>query len=550
MENVSQRPVIVIGHKNPDTDSICAAIAYSRLKRKITGENYIDCRAGHLNEETQYVLDKLGVPSPAYIKDVRTQVRDMEIKMVDGVSRNISMKAAWQLMRDADVVTLPVTQGAELEGVITMGDIVESYMDLYDSRMLSMAKTSYQNVVDSLAGTMVVGEIGDSIEKGKVLIAAGNPEEIEKYVEPGDVVILGNRYESQLCAIEMEAGCLIVCEGSDIASTIKKQAVEHGCKIISTPHDTFTAARLINQSLPISYFMKEKNLVTFHLNDYIEDVQTVMAKEHHRYFPILDDEDHYAGMISRRNFLGARKKRVILVDHNEKSQAVNGIENAEIMEIIDHHRLGTIETMGPVFFRNQPLGSTSTIVYLMYKEFNVEIDQNTAGLLLAAIISDTLLYRSPTCTETDKKAGADLAAIAGIDAEKFAHEMFRAGSNLGSKTPNEIMHQDFKRFSVNELNIGIGQINSMDAEELKDIEKKVEAELENERTANNLDMIFILFTDIIAESSEVLFNGKDAAATIENAFNGEKTGASSVQLPGVVSRKKQFLPAIVEALQQ
>ena len=542
--------MLVIGHKNPDTDSICAAIAYSRLKSKVTGDIYLDCRAGHLNEETQYVLDKLGVEEPAYIKDVRTQVRDMEIKMVAGVSRDISMKAAWKIMRDEDVVTLAVTQGKALEGVITMGDIVESYMDLYDSKMLSMAKTSYQNVVDSLAGTMVVGEIDDCIEKGKVLIAAGNPEEIEKYVEPGDVVILGNRYESQLCAIEMDAGCLIVCEGSSIASTIKKQADEHGCKIISTPHDTFTAARLINQSLPISYFMKEKNLVTFRMNDYIEDIQAVMAKEHHRYFPVLDDNDRYVGMISRRNFLGARKKRVILVDHNEKSQAVNGIENAEIMEIIDHHRLGTIETMGPVFFRNQPLGSTSTIVYLMYQEYNVEIDKNTAGLLLAAIVSDTLLYRSPTCTEVDRKAGAALAEISGIDPEKFAMEMFRAGSNLGSKTADEIIHQDFKRFSVNDMTIGIGQISSMDAEELKEIEKRVAEELENQRVDNKLDMIFILFTDILSESSEVFFTGKDADVTIENAFNGKKTGENSALLPGVVSRKKQFLPAVVSALQQ
>ncbi len=542
--------MLVIGHKNPDTDSICAAIAYSRLKSKVTGDIYLDCRAGHLNEETQYVLDKLGVEEPAYIKDVRTQVRDMEIKMVAGVSRDISMKAAWKIMRDEDVVTLAVTQGKTLEGVITMGDIVESYMDLYDSKMLSMAKTSYQNVVDSLAGTMVVGEIDDCIEKGKVLIAAGNPEEIEKYVEPGDVVILGNRYESQLCAIEMNAGCLIVCEGSSIASTIKKQAEEHSCKIISTPHDTFTAARLINQSLPISYFMKEKNLVTFRMNDYIEDIQAVMAKEHHRYFPVLDDNDRYVGMISRRNFLGARKKRVILVDHNEKSQAVNGIENAEIMEIIDHHRLGTIETMGPVFFRNQPLGSTSTIIYLMYQEYNVEIDKNTAGLLLAAIVSDTLLYRSPTCTEVDRKAGAALAEISGIDPEKFAMEMFRAGSNLGSKTADEIIHQDFKRFSVNDMTIGIGQISSMDAEELKEIEKRVAEELENQRVDNKLDMIFILFTDILSESSEVFFTGKDADVTIENAFNGKKTGENSALLPGVVSRKKQFLPAVVSALQQ
>ena len=544
------RPVYVIGHKNPDTDAICAAICYANLKRKITGKNYEARRCGHLNEETQFVLKKFGVEKPKYLSDVRTQVSDLEIRQMQGGSQDMSLKEAWKAMNDEDVVTLCVTDGDELVGLITIGDIVTTYMDVYDSDILSKANTSYKNIVETLDGTLVTGAKGERLGSGKVVIAAASPEMMENYIEKGDIVILGNRYETQLCAIEMEAGCLIVCEGAQVASTIIKQADDHGCKIISTPHDTFTVARLINQSMPISYFMKKEGLVSFHTSDYIEDIQQIMAQVKHRYFPVLDENDRYVGMISRRNFIGARKKQIILVDHNEKNQAVNGMESADILEIIDHHRLGTIATAGPVFFRNQPLGSSSTIVYLMYKENGVEIDKNTAGLLVSAILSDTLMYRSPTCTEIDKKAGAELAAIAGIDEEQYAKEMFRAGSNLGSKTADQIIHQDFKKFTVEDMNICIGQINSLSAEELEEIKGRILPELEKVREKDGLDIIYFMLTNIIKESSEVIFVGNKAESIIQSGFGvAANEKKNSVMLPGVVSRKKQLLPGIVESMQ-
>ena len=547
--NEQKRPVIVMGHKNPDTDSICAAITYANLKRQVTGADYIACRAGHLNEETQFVMSYFGVETPAYVKDVRTQVRDMEIRMLDGTSKNLSLKNAWSKMRDAGVVTLCVTEGDQLTGIVTTNDIVETYMDVIDPGILSAAKTCYRNIVETLDGELLVGEIEDVLEKGKVVIAAASPDMMENLIEEGDVVILGNRYETQLCAIEMNAGCIIVCEGAEVAKTIQGQAREHGCKIITTPHDTFVVARLINQSMPIDHVMKKNGLVCFHMDDFIEDIQEVMAQMRHRYFPVLDKNDHYIGMISRRNFLGAKKKQLILVDHNEKNQAVNGADSAEILEIIDHHRLRTIETAGPVFFRNQPLGSTCTIIYLMYKEYGVEIDKTTAGLLLAAILSDTLMFRSPTCTQIDKKAGEELAQIAGVDYEEFAKEMFHAGSNLGDKTANEILHQDFKKFTVDDMTIGIGQINSMSAEELTEIKEKILPELKKVAQADNLDMLFFMLTNIIDESSEVVFAGAKAQHTINSAFGVNAEGDSAI-LPGVVSRKKQLLPSIVETIQQ
>lgn len=543
-----KRPVFVIGHKNPDTDSICAAITYAKLKNAITGDEYIAGRAGHLNEETQFVLSHFGVQVPVYIKDVRTQVRDMEIRMLEGIGADLSLKRAWAEMRDAEVVTLCVTENDEVSGIITTNDIVETYMDVIDPGILSLAKTSYQNIVETLDGELIVGDIGDILDKGKVVIAAASPEMMENLIEEGDVVILGNRYETQLCAIEMNAGCIIVCEGADVAKTIRNQAREHGTKIITTPHDTFVVARLINQSMPINYVMKKDNVVCFHMDDYIEDIQEVMASMRHRYFPVLDKNEHYVGMISRRNFLGAKKKQLILVDHNEKNQAVNGADSADILEIIDHHRLRTIETSGPVFFRNQPLGSTCTIIYLMYKEYGVEIDKVTAGLLLAAILSDTLMFRSPTCTAIDKKAGEELALIAGVNYEEFAKEMFHAGSNLSGKSASEILHQDFKKFTVDDMNIGIGQINSMSAEELLEIKSKVEPELKKAAEDDGLDMLFFMLTNIIDESSEVLFTGAKSQYTINSAF-GINASGDKATLPGVVSRKKQLLPAIVEAIQ-
>lgn len=329
---------------------------------------------------------------------------------------------SWQ---ENNVVTLPcVTEEGLLEGVITIGDITKSYMNLYDSSIISKACTKYANILDTLEGSMVVGDSEAYFDRGKVLIAAANPDLMENYIEKHDLVILGNRYESQLCAIEMEAGCIIVCEGAGVSLTIRKLAQERGCAVITTPYDTYTTARLINQSMPISYFMTKENIIEFSEEDYLDDIREIMASKRHRDFPILDSDGKYIGMISRRNLLGAKGKSIILVDHNEKSQAVEGMESADIREIIDHHRLGTVETMSPVFFRNQPLGCTATIIYQMYQENHIEIDKTTAGLLCSAIISDTLLFRSPTCTPIDKAAGLALAQIAGLDIEKYAIDMF------------------------------------------------------------------------------------------------------------------------------
>ena len=548
MSTEKKRDIFVIGHKNPDTDSICSAIAYADLKNKLTHEScYVPKRAGQLNEESRFVLEYFGVKTPEYVADVGTQVKDIEIRMTAGVDANISLKKAWQLMRQNNVVTLPITEGEKLKGLITIGDIAKSYMDVYDSTILGVAKTQYANIIETIDGHMIVGDENAYVDKGKVLVAAANPDLMESYIEENDLVILGNRYESQLCAIEMSAGCIVVCEGAEVSRTIKRLAEEKGCTVIMSPHDTFTVARLINQSMPISYFMKTDGLVTFRMDSLVDQIKDVMAKLRHRDFPILDGRGRYVGMISRRNLMNMRRKQLILVDHNERAQAPDGIDNAEILEIIDHHRIGSLETMAPVFFRNQPLGCTATIIYQFYREAGIEIEPKIAGLLLAAIVSDTLMYRSPTCTAIDRAAAEDLAAIAGIDVKDFAKQMFNAGSDLKTKTPEEIFYQDFKKFNIDETEFGVGQISSMNEEELENLKKKLLPYMEKVAAETELSMIFFMLTNILEESTELIYCGKNAKQLVADGFY-TKAGENATVLPGVVSRKKQLIPAFMNAL--
>ncbi|WP_027399746.1 putative manganese-dependent inorganic diphosphatase [Anaerovorax odorimutans] len=548
---LQKKNILVIGHKNPDTDSICSAIAYANLKNKISDDVYIAKRAGKINEETQYVLKQFEIEIPEYIEDVGTQIKDIEIRNLDGVSKEISLKKAWHLMREKNVVTLPIiTNDNYLEGLITIKDLVTSYMDVYDNRILSKAETPYKNILETLDGTLVVGDESGYFDKGKIVIATSNPDLMEGFIEENDIVLLGNRYESQFCAIEMKASVLVVCANHPISATIKKLASERGCVMISTPHDTFTAARLINQSTPIDYFMRRSGLVTFQRDDYMEDIKIVMGKKRYRDFPVLDENGKYCGMISRRYLLDMDHKKVILVDHNEKSQAVDGLEEAEILEIIDHHRLGNLETINPVFFRNQPLGCTATIIYQMYQENCIEIDKKTAGLLCAAIISDTLMYRSPTCTPMDINAAEELAKRAGIDVDNFAKEMFQAGSSLKEKTIEEVFNQDFKTFKVNDMTFGVGQINSMNENELADIKERLTPYIKESCIEQKQDMQLFMLTNIIEETTQLIYTGLQAKEIISMAFPLAEELENIYLLKGVVSRKKQLIPALISAIQR
>ena len=549
MESEKTRKVWVVGHKNPDTDSICSAIAYANLKNKTDDGEFIPKRAGELNEETKYVLDTLGVRTPCLITDVGAQVKDIEFRQSPGISETISLKRAWEMMKEQDVVTLSITDDDDnLAGLITTQDITTSYMDVYDNYILSRAKTQYRNLLDTLEGTLVCGDENAYFTSGKVLVGSANPEIMEEYIDDGDLVIMGNRYEAQVCALEANASCMVIAGEPKISRTIIKMAEEKNCTLITTPYDTYTTARLINQSIPIRYFMRRENLVMFETEEYIEEVRDIMSRERHRYFPILNEAGKYVGMISRRNLLNMRKKQLILVDHNEKSQAVDGIAGADILEIIDHHRIGSLETMSPVFFRNQPLGCTGTIVYQMYQEQGVEIDRTTAGLLCSAILSDTLMYRSPTCTPLDRIAAEELAKIAGIHTEDHARAMFQAGSDFGSKTPEEIFYQDFKTFSQGGVDFGVGQISAMTQEELEQVKEKLLPYLKQAMAERKISMVFVMLTNIVDETTYLICDGEGADRLVEKAYHIHKENDYHV-LKGVVSRKKQLIPMFMSALQ-
>ena len=548
-QEVNENKIYVVGHKNPDTDSICSAIAYAALKKELTGKHYVARRAGRLNEETQYVLEYFGVEVPKLLSDLRVQVRDVDLRRAENLNGSVSIKTAWAQMKELNIKTLPIGRNNKLEGLITVGDIARSYMDVYDSNILARSKTQYRNIASTIDGKIISGNEHSYVLKGKVAIAASSRQLMSDFVDEDDLVILGDRIEAQQLAIDINVSCMVVCGNARIPNEILKQAKEKEIVVIASPHDTFTVARLINQSIPVRHFMTKDELITFYPKDYVDDVKEVMARKKYRDFPVVDINGDFQGFISRRRLLNCRKKQVILVDHNEESQAVDGIEQADVLEIIDHHRLNSIQTIGPVVFRNQPVGCTATIIYQMYQEYNKSVNPVIAGLLCSAIISDTLLFRSPTCTLLDEDAAKELAEIAGINMEELAQAMFKAGSNLQGKSAEEICFLDFKQFTVNDTVFGVGQVNSMSAKELTEIKTQIESELDKIRQNHRLDMIFFMLTNIMTESSELLCVGPEAREKAISAFdlNGK---SDTLYLKGVVSRKKQLVPAIVEALQQ
>ena len=543
--------VVVIGHRNPDTDSICSAIAYAELKNRTSTLVCEPRRAGKMNQETEFVLKKFGVTPPRMCTDVNPKIRDVDYREMPGIPGSTSLRRAWKIMRDQQIDTLSITSADnELEGIITVKDLATANMDVFDTAVLAKSRTSYKNILETLNGTMVVGDADAVCTTGHIKIGTATPEMLESSVEKGDIVILSNRYESQLCAIEKEASLLIICNGAKVGRTIQRIADETGVAIMTTPEDTYAAGKLISQCAPISYYMTRDNILKFTLVTPVADVLRVMAKVRHRYFPILDEDGKYCGMVSRRNVIALRKRRIILVDHNEATQAVEGFDQAEILEIIDHHRIGSLETSGPVYFRNQPVGCTDTIITQMYDENGVDIPPQIAGLLLAAILSDTLAFRSPTCTPVDENAAKRLAKIAGVDIEEFSTEMFEAGEKLDGKTPEEVFLQDFKVFMCGDIRFGVAQGSYMTRKNLQAAQALLQPYLEEARNKQNVEDLYMLLTDVPKEESVVICTGRYAAEVLSNGFESQPAADGSWTLPGVVSRKKQFIPAMMSAYQE
>ena len=547
----NERHIHVIGHRHPDTDSICAAITYANLKNKLgNGPLCVPCRAGDLNRETEYVLKAFKVPKPRMLMDVSPQVRDVDIRQMEGVSGTMSLRQAWTVMRDKNIDTLCIVDGDnQLQGVITVKDIATANMDGLDPYVLAESGTSYQNIIETLNATVEVGNPAGKLVEGRIIVGSGSAEAMERVVSKGDIVIVTNRSESQLAAIEMEAGCVVICAKEKLSRTVCMLAEEKGCVILSTPHSTYVAGQMISQSAPIGHYMVKENLITFTMDTTVEAASKVMASVRLRYFPVLDDDGRYLGVVSRRNLMNLHKKRVIMVDHNERDQAVEGIDQAELLEIIDHHRIGVMETDGPVYFRNVPVGCTCTIVYQMYRENNVKPSKAMAGLMLSAILSDTLMFRSPTCTMVDEAAARELAVIAEVDIETYSNAMFEAGGDVSGKSAEEIFNGDYKLFGTGDIQFGVGQGSYMTEKNRKASESLVAPYLETARVRQNLQYVFYMFTDVRSSSTDLFMAGANAEKIVRRAFDVECRDGMAV-LPGVVSRKKQLIPALIAAIKQ
>lgn len=542
--------VYVSGHRNPDTDSICSAIAYSYLLNATNKYNAIPVRLGEINRETEYVLKRFGVEHPVLLKTVKQKVEDLNYDKVTVFSKDLTLKTAWFLLKQQNLKSAPILdEHGQLLGLLSTSNIIEGYMDQWDSEVLKKAKTPVENVIDTLEANVIYLNESLKVVEGDIHIAAMSGSEAKKRIHENDVVIVGGDRSDDLEELISVKPSLIVLTGSLTADeNVVKKCEEQGISIISTPFNTYQTSQQIVQAIPVEYVMIKGDIKTFSTDDTLDYMKEVMSETRYRGYPVIDLNNRCVGSISRFALLKGLRKKVILVDHNERGQSIPGIEEADILEIVDHHRVADIQTVGPLLFRGEPLGSTATIVTKIFDELDVEMPSHIAGLLLGAVVSDTLLFKSPTCTPVDTKIAKKLAKIAGVDIQEFAMEMFKAGTSLVGKTVDEIFNQDFKKFSFDNLQVGVAQVNSMDIEGFLPYKKDMLDYMNKFAEDNNLEFTLLLLTDIINANSEI-FVGGPCPELVEKAFNVQLTECQGT-LAGVISRKKQVVPAITAVMSE
>ena len=539
--------IYVTGHKNPDSDSICAAYAYSEFKNKIGETKTVACRLGDVNQETQFILDYFDAEAPKFLNTVKLKVEDLQFDNISPISPDISLKTAWTIMRDKNIKTLPVAdENNHLLGVLSVANLTSCYMDIWDNRILAKSNTTLDNIIDTLSAKVCYVNEDIKFFPGKIAVTAMQPDTMTEHIEEGDIAIVGDREEAQAALINLNVSLMIVTGGYAPSEKIISLAKEHGVTVIVTQHDSFTASRLIVQSIPVGYVMVKENIVSFTTDDLVDDIKGVMAETRFRSYPVLDQNGRVVGTVSRYHLISHHKKNVIQVGHNERGQSVDGLEDAEVVEIIDHHRVADIQTNNPIYFRNEPVGSTSTIVAKCFFENGIRPSRKAAGLLCGAIISDTLLFRSPTCTPQDKYICKKLAEIAGINIEEFAKEMFKAGTSLKGKTVEQIFNTDFKPFTIEGTKVGISQVNTMDIEGFMPLKEEMLNYMDQKAKEAGLEMVMLLLTDILNEGSEILVTGAKPEI-VEKAFKITLKDKGAF-LPGVLSRKKQVVPPITNAI--
>ena len=533
-------PTLVFGHKNPDTDSVTSSIAFSYLKNKL-GYDTIPCVLGNVNKESKFVLDYFKVAVPCEIKNVKTQVKDLSYDVVPSIKPDASILSAYNLMEKLNLKTLPiVNNNNRLLGIITKKDIA---MELITGDFYRL-NTSITNIVNDLQGQLLIGEVLDKTLDGRISVIAYYHKTIQGSIGRDDIIIVGDRYDIIEYALSTQVKAIILTNVTNLPQKYLDMAEDKKIPVISVGLDTYTTAKLISQCNYVSSIMKQKGIVKFNENQYLDEIKEEMIATQYRNYPVVKEDNVLLGFINKKHIISPGKKKVLLVDHNEYAQSADGLAEAEILEIVDHHKIGDIATTVPIAFRNMPVGSTCTIIYEMYKEYKIELTREMSGLLLSGIISDTLLFKSPTTTERDRLAVKSLNSNLNLDLEQYAMEMFKVGTSLEGSSVEEIFYKDFKEFNLEEFKMGISQVFTLDIEAVFNRERQFIDFVSETHRNKGYFLTLLVITDILKEGSYLLFMAENNSL-ISTAF--QVISQQGVFVPGLVSRKKQVVPKLLEA---
>ncbi len=541
------KPIYVIGHRNPDTDSICSAIGYAHLKQAM-GENAVPARCGKINNETKYALEYFKMQEPVLLTDLYPRVKDVALECKTVVRQHDTLRHLGEVMRKSELQSVPVTDSkGALVGIVTVGDLAKRYFLELGLQSLVDMRVRYRDIIQATDSKVLVSGDENAFIEGNICISAGSAETTLTVLKPKDIILVGDRSIETLSRfIDAGIACLIVTGGCRIAPEILEGCEQRGIFVLATPYDTYTVGRMLNQCVPIRRIMKP-DPVCFRPMDLLSDIKGVMNEHRYRSYPVVEN-GKLVGIVSADEIMLPERERIILVDHNERGQAIEGIEDAKIMEIIDHHRLGGLNTSEPIYTHQEPVGCTCTIVANMHWHRDIEIPPSIAGLLLSAIISDTVLFKSPTCTPYDKKTAERLADIANVDLKEYGLKMLRAGAGIGDKTPAEIAKNDMKEFKIGDYRIIVSQISVMDTKEVLDIEEQIVKFMKDNCEREGFDMHLLMVTDILDEATYLMYAGSPKTL-IGEAFKKDASG-THVYLPGVMSRKKQVIPPLSEAVKR
>ncbi len=533
------RKMFVVGHKNPDTDSIVSALAYGELLRGLGVQNVVAARQGEIWPETHYILDRFQMPSPVLIEDVRPRARDV-MSTEPIVSRaDESAYCVGRRLREHRIRAMPLVDTSNrFVGLITVEDFASILLTDLDRDLMDQIHLDVQNVVETLNGRLLVEARNRSL-RDKVLVGAMAVETIRGRVEPDIMMVMGDREDAQQVAIEEGVGALVITGGLPVSDTIVDLARQKNVTLISSPHHTFTTVRLLNLSIAITHVMR-RNVLTAALDESLDDLREMMSRQ--RTVPVLDDDRRVVGIVSRSDLINPVRHGVYLVDHNERSQTVDGLDEAELLGIIDHHRIADIQSAAPILFRNEIVGSTSTIIAGLFHEAHIAIPPPVAGILLGGLITDTVLLRSPTSTPRDQRVANELAAITGVDVEEFGHEIFAVASDLSSRSPRELLTTDFKEFRIDDTLFAVGYMETVHKRRVDEIHDQLLAEMEVFRARKGYASFLFVVVDVVHSQTEILVVGMERE--VAEALGEPLVTPHSIVIGGVMSRKKQIVPIL------